>query len=261
MGYEHERFWEGLDQASRSTITGFGESTERQIRSSDSIYYPTADHTLDARAAEYLGGRGLNHTLARGFGWYPARYNGPRLIVPCVRTDPYAFWQGRLIDTVPKELYCSDCQIDPGPNYQLCMDNHRCSHWKRWDSPSGLRGDALVYLTPTHLILEGPLLVVEGPLDALAIAEFGYDVVAILGATPPGVVLNHIAVLAQARERTPRVLWIPDKDAVNPAMKRQAALGTMGVLVNMQMLPGAYKDFAEIPREERKEVLEWLLQK
>lgn len=153
--------------------------------------------------------------------------------MPCVRTDPYAFWQGRLIE-----------------------DN---DSYRRWDSPRGPRGDALVYLTPTHLILEGPLLVVEGPLDALAIAEFGYDVVAILGATPTGIVLNHVAGLAQARERVPRVLWVPDKDAVKPAMKRQAALGTMGVLTTVQMLPGAYKDFAEIPRENRREILDWLL--
>ena len=240
VGYEHERFWERLDRNANSSILAYSGITTTIRSTIASIYYPTADASLDSRADEYLVGRGLDPDLARGFGWYAAKYNGPRLIVPCVRTDPYAFWQGRLIDGAY---------------------NVEDTNYKRWDSPSGPRGDALVYLVPTHLIVDAPLLIVEGPLDALAIAEHGYDVVAVLGATPPGVVLNHLASIALATRPLPKVLWIPDKDAVKPAMKRQQALSNMGVLAIVQMLPGAYKDFAEIPREERKEVLEWLLQK
>jgi hypothetical protein len=199
-----------------------------------SIYYPFHDGTLDGAMFDYLEGRGLSFPLAVDYGWYPAYYNGPRVIVPCIRTDSYNFWQGRLIELASFEGI-------PREDFE----------WKRWDSPSGPRGDALCFLPVQE---SNTIVLVEGPMDALAAAEAGASAVAILGATPPRSVVGHIVSLVQRGAYRRRII-VPDLDAVGPWVKLQQRLGMAGVYFQLKM-DARYKDLASMPLEERK----WLLE-
>ena len=194
-----------------------------------SIYMPVEAPWLLPAMVNYLVSRDLDYHLAHGqYGWYPAWYNGPRIIVPCIRTDSVGlFWQGRRIDSMP---FAEDC--------------------KRWDSPHGPRGDALCYLRNPDVSKEGNFVIVEGPMDALAAAGCGYAAIALLGVSPPGAVLAHAATIIQQR----RAICIADRDSVPKWIKIQNQLGLMGI--HTKLVIPTEKDLAKLAREQRKTFLE-----
>lgn len=191
-----------------------------------SIWFPDVKESLQDGMDEYLRRRNLDGALARHFGWYPAWYNGPRIIIPCVRTDPYNFWQGRLIEGV----------------FNFATDD-----FKRWDSPHGPRGDAVAYLGG----LGKNLVVVEGPMDALAATLCRADAVAILGLTPPASVFLHLAKIAAGYDK---ITLVSDLDGIGMWTKIQHGLTKYGVLCRL-VSPSPFKDLAEAPQSERERIV------
>ena len=193
-----------------------------------STFYPDTDRSLNPAMDAYLHGRGLDAGLARRFGWYPGWYNGPRIIVPCVRSDTHSFWQGRLIDNLTGFKYVGE--------------------YKRWDSPKGPRHDAVCYTQ----VGGSTLVLVEGPFDSLAAAECGHDSIAVLGLGMSKSVVGHIASLVSGRYMARLV--VPDSDAFGPWVKIQASLTNHGEAFEIRS-PAPYKDLAEMPILERKLLL------
>src|SRR2546427_2703926 len=176
---------------------------------SESIMLPVLDGTLILAMQAYLEKRSLSYTEAARCGWYPAWARGPRIIIPCVRMDGLNFWQGRLMDA--GHIGCDLANL------------------KRWDSPHGPRGDALCYL-PTHG--SKTMVIVEGPMDALAAAMTGVSSIATLGIGAPGPVLAHAANIVRSGFYN-QVIIIPDRDEVGAWVRIQTALGTMEVMAEI----------------------------
>ena len=190
------------------------------------VMLPLADPSLILALQEYLEKRSLSYTVADRCGWYPAWAHGPRIITPCTRDDGPTFWQGRLLDNVP----------------------HQGSA-KRWDSPHGPRGDALCYL-PAHG--SRTMVVVEGPMDALAATMAGVSAIATLGIGAPGPVLAHAANIIRSGFYN-QVIIIPDRDEVGAWVRIQKDLGTMGVIAEIRE-PWA-KDLADMIPANREELI------
>lgn len=130
----------------------------------------------------YLKGRALSYTLAEANGWYPSRATGDfvlRLVIPAKTFAPgHVYWQARAIHAAAL----------------------------RYTSPRGPRQNALIYVAADPLgsgQLVAPLsqavLIVEGPMDALAAAECGYDSISLMGITPPLSTLDRVTELVAQR--------------------------------------------------------------
>lgn len=174
----------------------------------------------------YLRKRGLSHPLAEHNGWYPAvdRYATHRIVIPAqslVNTWPY--YQARAMDNNPK----------------------------RYDSPSAPRGDALVICHPSDSTHEYVVLV-EGPMDALAAAECGYTSIALMGNTPNDAVLTHVREVAKPYRG---IIVLSDVDAISEAVEVTHRLWTAGSIAVLRPING-YKDLAEVPYEKRQAIIE-----
>lgn len=170
----------------------------------------------------YLHQRGLDHALACRNGWYASQAAGDaglRIVIPATASDPRnRFWQARSIDGTE-------------PRYQ---------------SPHSARGDALTVVWPREQARGS--VIIEGPMDALAAAELGYVGVALLGGNPSTEVLNFARNLVQPY--TPRLL-IGDNDSPQFMAKLAAWFVPCRFL-----LPTPWKDLAECPRLQRRQLLE-----
>ena len=168
--YRHERAWKEQGEKAPTTEP------------------PALVPALKTAMRSYLEGRGLSydHAIRLG-GWYPATYSGPRIIIPCIRTDGGQWWQARLIETAPDILV---------PR-------------KRWHGSHGYRGDAVSFIPAEY---EKTTIIVEGPMDALAAAMCGHPAVAMLGVAPPTLVYDHIAKLVALSYHKHRAIIIPDMD-------------------------------------------------
>lgn len=191
--------------------------------------YPTEDKYLWHRFEAYLRERGLNHALAKANRWYPSTTAGdnlPRIVIPCTNSMGVGFWQARAMVVTEK----------------------------RYQSPPVARGDSVVvvwpeppcgaYVDPTAMV------VVEGPMCALAAAGEGCVGVAMMGSTPPPMVLNFISTLASNLP----ILVVGDSDALTEAARVAGGLAIRGRKTKAVMLYGA-KDLAELPKEQRERYL------
>ncbi|MDR7528657.1 MAG: toprim domain-containing protein [Armatimonadota bacterium] len=180
---------------------------------------PGVDSPLWGEAYAYLRGRGLSPELAFANGWYPYETTEALyLVIPAESPEPgNRWWQARLVR----------------------------GHGARWHSPSGCRrGVAWGVVRPV-----GPpvgTVLAEGAMDALAVAEVGWEGIALMGAQPPRPVLE---ALARAPLRAPIVL-VPDRDAVGTWGR--VAMYFAGAAI---LLPSRAKDLAELPADQRRDVL------
>ena len=186
---------------------------------------PPESQELHRMMWQYLSYRGLSPELARRNGWYPSMEAGgniPRLVIPAVSSDPMnLYWQARAMGDGPR----------------------------RYESPHGVsRGDALVIVFPVDQA-KG-CVVVEGPMAALAAAGEGYCGLALLGATPPDVVVLNIVDLLR---RYPRpVQFLLDADGL--AIRTAVHIVHAGVPLLIK-LPYPHKDLAAAPAGERRRLL------
>lgn len=218
-GYPHERSWKPTD-------------TTR-----DATPLPEPDKALQEAMRYYLESRQLSYECAVEKGsWYAAYYRGPRIIIPCLRSDgKKPWWQGRLIDTLRNSR----------EKLQFEM--------KRWDGARGYRGDAVCYISADF---SRPVLIVEGPMDALAAASCGFPAIAVLGSMPPQLVFDQVVRLVETSYRKGSCFIVPDADRLGDWANTQAQLGARGVYGSIQQLPGGFKDLAEMPQPERQEFLD-----
>ena len=185
---------------------------------------PAHDASLDASMSAYLDQRGLSPGLAFNNGWYPSRMAGdalPRVVIPASSRQPgNHYWQARAMIETPQ----------------------------RFESPHGVaRGDALVFVAPWQ-VRAGPVVIVEGPMDALAAAGEGFPALALLGATPPDEVIEYAAALLGG------TLGILVLDADGRVARVAPRLSVCGVRIRLR-LPYPYKDLAAAPFQERHRIL------
>ena len=134
---------------------------------------PACSSTWMPDMRKYLSERHLSMEVALANGWYPSVDAGDkqiRIVIPATATPPNVFWQARLIDG----------QAHLGVSLPI----------KRYQSPHAPRGDAIIAVWPTtpgaaSLAPCGAVVLVEGPMCALAAAELGFTGIALMGNSPP----------------------------------------------------------------------------
>ena len=189
--------------------------------------FPIADPQYEPLAGQYLIKRGLSYELAQQNGWYASCHAGdqiPRLVIPAVRSDGKVYWQARALTS----------EVLP-----------------RYQSPPGSRGDAIVRVAPQH-DWGDYAVVTEGPLDALAAAELGFDAFALMGNKPNDTILKHLLSWLHLKRRT---YLIADSDALFEATQTTMWLRGRWPGRTYLWLPYPYKDLAAMPKAERAERL------
>lgn len=178
--------------------------------------------------SNYLDTRGISFANARYNGCYPISRKGLRMYIPALtRLDGHHYWQARSLD----------------------------GHQLRYDSPFGPRRDALVLTRNLCRVTElVNVVVVEGPLDALAVSEIeGFVGIGLMGIKPPDEALVHL--LSHLDFQKPRViLLIADRDSVGEMAKIQGWLAMRGYPSELRV-PQGFKDVCEGTVEQRKELL------
>lgn len=201
-----------------------------------SVSLPVFAPDLTFSFAQYLTKRGLNVRLAEDNLWFPSRHAGdriPRIVIPCSTSSGRIYWQARsMIQT----------KI-------------------RYQSPPVKRDDALVITFPNQGIynaLQGytqKVIIVEGPLDALAVSGVGYTGIGLMGNRPPKVVLDRLVNMFRDTEQD--IYLFADSDAISEMSNVMTKLSSEGLRVKLIYRTG-YKDAASIPLDDRREIFEKL---
>jgi len=173
---------------------------------------------------QYLSSRSLNYTLAVENGWTPVQRKGLRIYIPAVtRIAGHVYWQARGIEG--QEL--------------------------RYDSPYGPRRDAIVVVRNTAKSDE-IACVVEGPMDALAMAELtGITGIALMGLTPSDEAKDHLVMICKDYDA---VVCLPDRADVEGMLLVQSYLAVRGILSKL-VVPWDKKDVAEYSLHDRRTLL------
>jgi len=185
---------------------------------------PTCRPELWEDFAEYLVARNLNPELARYNGWYPTKYKGcDRILIPCSNREGVPYFQARAMT--------DDVQL-------------------RYASPAAPRDDSIVIVWPESKLKVKGCVVIEGPMDALAAAEFDYVGIALMGNQPTDAVIEHLSGFV----RSFQPVWIvPDADSLHMGPNVLCAL-VQHSLSGMILTPPK-KDLAAMSRKERRSFL------
>lgn len=174
---------------------------------------------------DYLRDRNLSYLLARHNGWYPASYsNSPRIVIPCTNISGFPYFQARDMTGKSSLRYASP----PAPREDSIV-----IVWP-WD-------DATIVGEPNH-----GAVVLEGPMDALAVADLGFLGVALMGNQPTPDVLAHVAKMVRAFSP---VIVVPDVDCVEFGATVVCALSQVNITSTI-LMPWK-KDIGEMTRKER----------
>lgn len=186
---------------------------------------PKEKHSLASKMKRYLEARGLSHPVAVSNGWYPSHCHGAdRIVIPCHTSQDETYYQARAMDDNPL----------------------------RYASPKASREDAVVTCYPLMETGRRKLVVVEGPMDALAAATCGHYGIGIMGNTPPLSVLRRIRNTAKVLGYD-RVHVVPDMDMIELGATMAGYLGQYGI--KTVVLEPQDKDLAAMSIPERKEFL------
>lgn len=178
---------------------------------------------LRERQDAYLDRRGLDLWTARFNGWYPSRSAGDsadRIVIPA-SPPGLGFWQARAMD--PAEP-------------------------KRYQSPRGPRENAVVVVYSLRAMVKR-LVIVEGPMDALAAAAVGATGIALMGNTPPSACFDYIAKKWPGAE----TLVVPDSDARDAGARWLGELTAREMNARLVLIPG--NDLASLSLTTRTEAL------
>ncbi len=191
----------------------------KEPRDIQHIVMPKFDVHTSALMYKYLTNRELSYQTAVINGWYPTVSRGPRVVIPCINTDKFNYWQARALT----------------------------DHPLRYDSPPIPRKDSIVFLLPIGKALRPQVAITEGPMDALAAAEF-MPAIALMGGKPSQEVSDHIKKLTKELGLSKAIL-IPDQDNFGLLDSFVA----QDYVVEARIPTG--KDLAEMPRWEREKLL------
>lgn len=188
---------------------------------------PPKSRWLWGAFSDYLIGRQLSPHIAKANQWYPSDKAGDdqyRIVMPASSDqEGNHFWQARYVG------------VDPDV--------------KRYESPYGSTGDAVIVVYPTENAekYQEESVVVEGPMCALAAAGTGRLGIAMMGADPPEARLD----LTFKRVRGTICYVIPDSDKQDLFIHVMSYLANRGVTCRL-LDPGPAKDFAEMSPENRR---------
>ena len=175
---------------------------------------------------KYLSSRLLSPLLAKRNGWYPSRDAGDaalRVVIPCTNSLRYNYWQARAIDK-----------------------------WVsiRYQSPRCARTDSIVVVYP-DVISSNSVVIVEGPMDALAAAMLGFKAVAVMGNTPSNSVLDFLVREVAGT----KYLLVADSDAPSAAASTAHTLSAEQNVRAFVIQTYPEKDLAACSPSFRKAVL------
>ena len=124
----------------------------------------------------------------------------------------------------------------------------------RYDSPCGPRRDALIQVASFKITPLKRICIVEGPMDALALAELDNTIAySIMGGNPSSEQIQHL--VKQIQSLCPQVVYcVADKDNVGGmagVQSRLAQYGTKSILTR----PLDKKDVACYTLQERGQIL------
>src|SRR5690349_1767197 len=192
----------------------------REPREIQHVVMPPRDLRQSALMYCYLSDRDLDYELAVANGWYPTVAKGPRVVIPCINSAKFNYWQARTL----------------------------LDHPLRYDSPPIPRKDSIVFLWPrSGQITTGDAVVItEGPMDALAAAEL-YPAIALMGGMPSQEVMNFVACFTSGLGLV-RWILVPDND-------NTALVESLLAYEGLQVIIPAGKDLAGMPAWERKKLL------
>lgn len=192
---------------------------------------PPYEHDLDGNAQDYLKERSLDSDLAKANGWFFSCNAGdefPRIVIPAMTHKAgHVYWQAR--DVSGKAFI-------------------------RYQSPKGPRHEALVKVMPYEMYQCPGIVVVEGPMDALAAAGAGYVGYALMGVQPSKATLMHLALLIEDTKDLDTLVLL-DRDSGPHAMKVALFLASQGYHAVTGNLPGPEKDLAACPTSKREKFL------
>lgn len=184
------------------------------------VAMPPLDPKGRALMYSYLTERELDYELAVSNGWYPTLSKGPRVVIPCVNSAKFNYWQARAM----------------------------LDHPLRYDSPAIPRKDSIVLLWPKGLgRISSSVVITEGPMDALAAAEW-HPSIALMGGAPSSEVMEFIE---QKTSKLALDNWVVVPDNDNLALVDTFLNHDHPVLA---CLPSG-KDLAGMPRWEREKLL------
>src|SRR5690349_16580226 len=191
----------------------------REPREIQHVVMPPRDLRQSALMYCYLSDRDLDYELAVANGWYPTVAKGPRVVIPCINSAKFNYWQARAL-------------ID---------------HPLRYDSPAIPRKDSIVFLWPRKGCECKSVIITEGPMDALAAAEW-HPAIALMGGSPSKEVMSFVEKKTCELGLYQWVL-VPDND--NTAIVESFLQHDAGLQV---AIPSG-KDLAGMPRWEREKLL------
>lgn len=177
----------------------------------------------------YLKERGLSWALAEANGWYPSRSamdSFLRIVIPARSAlFGHVYWQARAVSE----------------------NVHR-----RYQTPRGPRHGALIKVEVDPLEIDpgvsDSVVIVEGPMDALACAACGYDSIAIMGITPGELAIAHLINMV---DRRPALVVLDNEPLAQSEAGRIAMrLASSGGKAHVAKL-GTAKDLAAIRFEKR----------
>ena len=181
---------------------------------------------------EYLRDRDLSYTCARHNGWYATKkLDGiPRVVIPATNMLGQRYWQARAM----------------GPTAPL----------DRWKSARGSKNESIVVVWPNFTpTLKTKLVIVEGPMDALAAATSKCIGLAAMGKINVGDVVVYVKTSlehTQLLSGTPVVI-VPDLDSHEFGAKAITELALAGIRAEIR-LP-EFEDLAYLSPKKRKRLL------
>jgi hypothetical protein len=203
------------------------EARERKVNTHPMCTELPVQSVFQHNMNEYIKGRNLSWKLARSNGWYEsdkARDAYRRVVIPAVTHKAgHVYWQAR--DIFGKAFI-------------------------RYQSPKGPRHEALVKVVPSSTQLG--IVVVEGPMDALAAAGEGYLGIALMGMTPSTATMMHLCLLLE-ESPAKRTLVALDRDSAENATRICTFVSSQGYSCRMASLPE--KDLAACLPEVRRKFL------
>jgi len=177
---------------------------------------------------EYLGDRHLSYEVASAINiWYPTKLldSIPRIIVPAQNLHGQRFWQARAM--IPT------------------------SNLLRWKSAKGSKAGSIVVCWPKTITSKMKLVIVEGPMDALAAATACHLGFAAMGKINLKDVIAYIKTCYRFTAAT--IVVVPDLDYTDFGGLACKELALAGIRAEIR-LPGE-EDLAAMSNKERKLLL------
>ena len=181
---------------------------------------------------EYLNGRDLSYTVARHNGWYGTKeLDGvARVVIPATNLQGARYWQARAMVKTLKA--------------------------NRWKSAQGSKNESIVVVWPNFTPnWKTKLVIVEGPMDALAAATGGHIGLAAMGKINVGDVVEYVKSglrHTQVFDRHPVVI-VPDVDSPEFGAKAITQLALAEIKAEIRM--PEFEDLAALSRRKRTMLL------